>query len=79
MSMQPNDAIKNVQKIVGDFPNTYTYTKHLAEKALVKLRGHIPLAITRPSIVISSIKDPAPGWIDSLAGAGVVTYALGNG
>lgn len=41
-------------------PNTYTYTKALAEHILVEERGDIPLAIVRPSIVGASWKEPFP-------------------
>jgi len=53
---------------VGQCPNTYTYTKALAEQLLEKECGDIPLAIVRPSIVTAAAKEPLPGWIDNLNG-----------
>ena len=52
-------AITNV--IIGDKPNTYTFTKALAENILETEGKNLPLAIIRPSIVAASWKEPAPG------------------
>ncbi len=35
--------------------------------------------IIRPSIIICSVKEPEPGWIDSLAAAGALLYGSGIG
>ena len=61
------------------FPNTYTYTKGMAERSLEKNRGNIPVVIYRPSIVAAALKDPYPGWIDSLSAAAGVMAAVGAG
>lgn len=47
-------------KLIGNKPNTYTYTKHLAEHLLVKEGSDLPLAIVRPSIVGAAWKEPVP-------------------
>ena len=41
-------------------PNTYTYTKALAETLLVEESGALPVAIVRPSIVTAAWKEPFP-------------------
>ncbi|XP_078154590.1 uncharacterized protein LOC144549710, partial [Carex rostrata] len=46
-------------------PNTYTFTKAVAEHCVNENRGQLPVAIARPSIVTASFKEPFPGWIDS--------------
>ncbi|KAF0984977.1 hypothetical protein FDP41_000016 [Naegleria fowleri] len=57
------------------FPNTYTLTKHLAEKLVAKYHAHVPVAIVRPSIVGPAMKEPQPGWIDAVsAGAAVMLF-----
>jgi nucleoside-diphosphate-sugar epimerase len=57
-------------------PNTYTFTKAIAEHLVVERRGQLPVTIVRPSIVAPSRHHPFPGWIDSAAGvAGLVMYA----
>jgi alcohol-forming fatty acyl-CoA reductase len=42
-------------------PNTYTFTKALAEQVVDDHKNELPLLIFRPSIVISSMKEPFPG------------------
>lgn len=36
---------------LGRYPNTYTFTKSLAEHMFIKKRGNLPLAIIRPAII----------------------------
>eukprot|EP00731_Ephydatia_muelleri_P006211 Em0003g459a len=60
-------------------PNTYTYTKALAEQLLVKECKGLPVAIFRPSIIGAALKEPHPGWIDCLHGPGGIYVAVGKG
>ena len=46
--------------LIDKFPNTYTFTKSLAEYLIQKESENIPFMIVRPSIVSSSISDPFP-------------------
>lgn len=55
-------------KLVGKRPNTYTFTKSLAESWLKDNKGDLPVVIVRPSIVLSSINGPLPGWVDNWNG-----------
>lgn len=50
-------------------PNTYAYTKALAETILLNEGRNLPIAIVRPSIVVAAWKEPFPGWVDSLFGS----------
>ncbi len=43
--------------------DTYTYMKFLAEQMIMELRGELPTAIVRPSIIESSFAEPVPGWL----------------
>ncbi|KAG1662533.1 Fatty acyl-CoA reductase 1 [Nymphon striatum] len=52
--------------MLGKKPNTYTFTKAMAETIIEQHRKHVPVVIVRPSIVTCSWKDPVPGWIDNL-------------
>lgn len=54
-------------------PNTYTFTKALAEQVVDDHKDEVPLVMFRPSIVISSMKEPFPGWIDNFNGPGNLT------
>lgn len=55
-------------QLLGNRPNTYTFTKALAENLLVDEAGGLPVAIVRPSIVTAAWKEPFPGWIDNVNG-----------
>ncbi|KAL3271810.1 hypothetical protein HHI36_022280 [Cryptolaemus montrouzieri] len=67
-------------KYIDPLPNTYTFTKSLAEHVVKDLcDGIIPTVIFRPSIVISTWKDPIPGWIDNFNGPVGILVAVGKG
>jgi len=51
-------------KIIADRPNTYTFTKALAEYVISQEAKDLPLAIVRPSIVGSSWQEPMPVEIE---------------
>jgi 1-acyl-sn-glycerol-3-phosphate acyltransferase len=59
-------------------PNTYTFTKTLAEHLLVA-HCPTPLSIVRPSIISASVATPERGWIDSTAGFGAFVMLIGSG
>ncbi|XP_059061564.1 fatty acyl-CoA reductase wat-like [Achroia grisella] len=65
--------------LLGDFPNTYAYTKAAAEDIVLKLSKGLPVALFRPAIVIGTAKEPFPGWIDNVYGptGAVVGAAVG--
>mmetsp|Transcript_5430 Transcript_5430/g.8014 ORF Transcript_5430/g.8014 Transcript_5430/m.8014 type:complete len:1058 (-) Transcript_5430:2574-5747(-) len=62
-----------------DFPNTYTFTKNMAEKLVERNKGHVKLAILRPSIVGCSWLQPQPGWVDTVSAAGAIYFFIGIG
>lgn len=66
-------------KLLGKRPNTYTYTKALAESLLVEESGKIPTAIVRPSIVTAAWREPYPGWVDNINGPTGIVLASGKG
>lgn len=39
----------------------------------------MPLTILRPSIIGASLKDPVPGWIDSLVASAAIYFFSGIG
>lgn len=65
--------------LVDKRPNTYTYTKALAEHMIAKEASDLPVAIVRPSIVVASWREPLPGWIDNLNGPTGLILAIGKG
>ncbi|XP_015586726.1 fatty acyl-CoA reductase 1 isoform X2 [Cephus cinctus] len=55
-------------KFLGTSPNTYTFSKRLAEQVVTEYSEVLPVVIFRPSIVISSLAEPVPGWLDNFNG-----------
>lgn len=66
-------------RLIGDRPNTYTYTKALAECVVQQESGRLNIAIIRPSIVGASWQEPFPGWIDNFNGPSGIFIAAGKG
>lgn len=56
--------------ILGSFPNSYSYTKAMAESLVCEAREkhNLPILVIRPSIVIPTLYEPVPGWTDNLNG-----------
>lgn len=77
--MPEKEQNEKTDDILGNFPNTYTFTKSNAERYLKKLRKKVPILICRPSIIGASKDEPAPGWIDSLAAAAGYVHGLCTG
>ena len=67
------------RKLIGSRPNTYTYTKALAECLFVEETKGMRAAIVRPSIVGASWNEPLPGWVDNLNGPTGLVAASGKG
>ncbi|CAB1437154.1 unnamed protein product [Pleuronectes platessa] len=65
--------------LIGERPNTYTYTKALAEYVVQQQQDKLNIGIIRPSIVGASWQEPFPGWIDNFNGPSGVFIAAGKG
>ncbi len=60
------------------WPNTYTFTKSIAESLIVKRGAGLPIAIVRPSIVETSTHDPFEGWNEGVNTSAPLSYLLGT-
>lgn len=79
MAMAPAQVTSETPALLGKFPNTYTLSKNLSEKALLSSRGSIPVAIVRPSIIGCAETEPVPGWIDAVSAAAALYLCAGTG
>jgi fatty acyl-CoA reductase len=61
------------------WPDVYTFTKALGERAAEEMWGERRLSIVRPAIVESSLRHPYPGWIDGYKMADPLIIAYGRG
>ncbi|XP_050685690.1 putative fatty acyl-CoA reductase CG8306 [Leptidea sinapis] len=64
-----DEALNDIERtILRSHPNTYTFTKHLAEHEVKASSQLFPCAIVRPSMIVASWKEPVPGWTCSKVG-----------
>ncbi|XP_064536696.1 fatty acyl-CoA reductase wat-like [Drosophila montana] len=54
--------------LLDRFPNTYTYTKALAEQLVQTEAGDLPVCIFRPASIGATNKEPISGWMDNMYG-----------
>lgn len=67
--MSDEKLAKITPGLIDPWPNTYVFTKAIAEDLIKNEAKDLPLAILRPSIVIGSKQEPVAGWIDNFYGA----------
>ncbi|XP_076663324.1 putative fatty acyl-CoA reductase CG5065 [Andrena cerasifolii] len=67
------------KKILENHPNTYTFTKNLAEQLILTKAKDLPIAIVRPSIICAAQEEPFPGWVDSLSAITGIMVAVSRG
>jgi thioester reductase-like protein len=60
------------------WPNTYTFTKSLAESLIARRGAGLPIAIVRPSIVETSTDEPFRGWNEGINTSAPLSYLLGT-
>jgi long-chain acyl-CoA synthetase len=60
------------------WPNTYTFTKSLAESLIEKRAADLAVVVVRPSIVESSLSEPFRGWNEGVNTSGPLSYLLGT-
>lgn len=51
------------QHLIKEHPNTYTFTKQLAENLVIKEMAGYPAGIVRPSVVYGTYEHPVHGWV----------------
>lgn len=69
----------NECRLLGEWPNTYVYTKAITEDVVRKYSVGLPICIVRPSIVTSTDEEPIPGWINNIYGAVGIVLGAGMG
>lgn len=79
LKLNPQQVIEREKDIIGKYPNTYTFTKALTERVLKKRHGDVKITIVRPSIVISTFKEPFLGWTETISALGGLLFATQMG
>ncbi|XP_071653071.1 putative fatty acyl-CoA reductase CG5065 isoform X3 [Temnothorax longispinosus] len=72
-NLHENIIEEKISRIISQWPNTYTFTKAIAEGFLRDESGDLPVGIFRPAVVMSSANEPLVGWIDNMYGPQGVT------
>jgi fatty acyl-CoA reductase len=78
-ALSPDELALRQDELLGHFPNTYCFSKALAEHILVERARGYPLCIVRPTIVGAAASEPVPGWTDSINAVGAVTLFMALG
>ncbi|XP_043475978.1 fatty acyl-CoA reductase wat-like [Leptopilina heterotoma] len=73
LNMSRKEELKFTKLVLGKFPNTYCFTKSIAEEVVSKSAKELPVSIYRFSIAIAALNEPLEGWLDENQG---VTQAL---
>ncbi|XP_060808981.1 fatty acyl-CoA reductase wat-like [Amyelois transitella] len=88
MSVEALEAVSEINEdvvnailpsLLGKRPNTYCFTKAIAEEAIRKYAEGMPVCILRPSIVVSTYEEPVRGWTDSVYGPTGIVIGIGTG
>lgn len=62
----PEESLEGViSHVLRQWPNTYTFTKAIAEAVIREKCGDLPMGIYRPAVVTSAAYEPLAGWIDN--------------
>lgn len=72
----PKTGTPELLKFIAPHPNTYTFTKQLAENLIKKELVNYAAGIIRPSVVYGTYKSPQPGWVGS-ANNGHIGFVAG--
>ena len=78
LATQLSDRSRHPPRQPVGWPNTYTFTKSLAESLLLKLGADLPVAVVRPSIVETSVRQPFCGWNEGINTSAPLSYLLGT-
>ncbi|KAI4357435.1 hypothetical protein L6164_001383 [Bauhinia variegata] len=80
------ETIKSEMKMFGiqranlhGWPNTYSFTKAMAEKLLANIKDCLPVIIISPTVILSTCSEPFPGWIEGVRNSDSVIVGHAKG
>lgn len=75
------DELLNIfaNKIITGWPNSYTFSKALAEDLVREASNKLPVCVVRPSIILTTYKEPIPGYSTNLYGVNGVVCGVALG
>ncbi|XP_050316024.1 fatty acyl-CoA reductase 1-like [Anthonomus grandis grandis] len=80
-SLEKNEQVSEefYKNLMGDCPNTYTFSKALAEGLASEQMNSLPIIIVRPAVVIPTWKEPIPGFFNNLQSPMGIFVGAGKG
>ncbi|XP_026740167.1 fatty acyl-CoA reductase wat-like [Trichoplusia ni] len=65
--------------LIKGWPNTYTFTKALAEHVVRDAGADLPVCVVKPPIVLHALYEPHPGWMEKSCLGGPIGISVGVG
>lgn len=78
-NLSKEDEEKFTKILLGDYPNTYIFTKSIAEGILNENARDLPFCIFRFPVALATYREPVVGWLDTVQGFNQGIIALGTG
>ncbi|GLG95245.1 Fatty acyl-CoA reductase [Gryllus bimaculatus] len=66
-------------ELMRPWPNSYVFTKAIAEDVVLRESKGLPVCVIRPSMVVGTSQEPVPGWINNINGPAGVMIGSGLG
>ncbi|KAI9277448.1 male sterility protein-domain-containing protein [Sporodiniella umbellata] len=91
INLELKDIPKMTQRVLSQYPNTYTFTKALTEHLIMKRvdinrieeaqggKAQWPISIIRATQVGPAAFEPLPGWADGVTGVNGLFYLMSKG
>lgn len=80
LELMDEDLLNKIQfDLIKGFPNTYTFSKHLAEDLIKSYENELPMVVFRPAIVMPTFEQPVSGWINNFYGPVGLMYGISMG
>nr|XP_023023646.1 fatty acyl-CoA reductase wat-like [Leptinotarsa decemlineata] len=70
---------KYTERIIEPWPNTYTFTKAIAEMVIKNGADQLPIGVFRPSVVMPTYREPIASWTDNLNGPSGICLGIIKG
>ncbi|XP_063221089.1 fatty acyl-CoA reductase wat-like isoform X1 [Bacillus rossius redtenbacheri] len=66
-------------KVKCRWPNTYAFSKAMAENLILTQAKDLPVSVVRPSMVVNTYYEPVRGWVDNMYGPIAIGAGMGTG
>ncbi|XP_043471852.1 fatty acyl-CoA reductase wat-like [Leptopilina heterotoma] len=78
-NLSEKDEEEFTKILLGEYPNTYVFTKSIAEGIVKEKASDLPFLIFRFPIALGTYKEPFTGWVDIVQGINQGVIWLGMG